>query len=61
MRKPPLKGSLLQAILQPTARAIIDCVVPANELPNLPHLESELIENYAKAKLKEEILAFTGG
>jgi pyruvate dehydrogenase (quinone) len=41
--------------------AIVDCVVPANELPNLPHVELETIENYAKAKLKEEILAFTGG
>jgi pyruvate dehydrogenase (quinone) len=41
--------------------AIVDCVVPANELPNLPLLEPELIANYAKAKIKEEILAFTGG
>jgi hypothetical protein len=36
-------------------------VVPANELPNLPHLDPELVENYAKAKIKEEILAFAGG
>jgi len=41
--------------------AIIDCVVPANELPNLPHFDLETIENFAKAKIKEEILAFTGG
>jgi pyruvate dehydrogenase (quinone) len=37
--------------------AIIDCVVPADELPNLPHIELEKIANVAKAKVKEAILA----
>jgi pyruvate dehydrogenase (quinone) len=55
-----LRDAIEQA-LKAEGPAIIDCVVPANELPNLPHLEPELIANYAKAKLKEEILAFTGG
>jgi pyruvate dehydrogenase (quinone) len=41
--------------------AIIDCVVAADELPNLPHLELEIMENFAKAKVKETILAVTGG
>ena len=41
--------------------AIIDCVVAADELPNLPHIELERIGNYAKAKIKETILAVTGG
>jgi pyruvate dehydrogenase (quinone) len=41
--------------------AIIDCVVPADELPNLPHIELEKIANVAKAKVKEAILAVTRG
>jgi pyruvate dehydrogenase (quinone) len=41
--------------------AIIDCVVAADELPNVPHLELETMENYAEAKIKEAILAVTGG
>jgi pyruvate dehydrogenase (quinone) len=41
--------------------AIIDCVVPANELPNVPHIELEKVANVAKAKIKEAIIAVTGG
>jgi pyruvate dehydrogenase (quinone) len=41
--------------------AIVDCVVAANEMPNVPHLELGTIDNYAKAKIKETILAVTGG
>ena len=41
--------------------AIIDCVVAADELPNVPHLELETMGNYAEAKIKEAILAVTGG
>jgi pyruvate dehydrogenase (quinone) len=41
--------------------AIVDCVVAADELPNLPHIDLERAENFAKAKVKEKILAFTGG
>jgi pyruvate dehydrogenase (quinone) len=41
--------------------AIVDCVVPADELPNLPHIDLERAENFAKAKVKEKILAVTGG
>ena len=40
---------------------IVDCVVAANELPNFPHVELEQAGNYAKAKIKETILAVTGG
>jgi pyruvate dehydrogenase (quinone) len=36
-------------------------VVAADELPNVPHIELEKIENFAKAKIKEMILAVTGG
>jgi pyruvate dehydrogenase (quinone) len=40
---------------------IVDCVVAADELPNLPHLDLEKIGNFAEAKVKEAILAVTGG
>ena len=57
-------GELREAIdqaLKAEGPAIVDCVVPANELPNLPHLELETIGNFSKAKIKETILAVTGG
>ena len=41
--------------------AIVDCVVPADELPNLPHFDLESAKNFAIAKVKETILAVTGG
>jgi pyruvate dehydrogenase (quinone) len=41
--------------------AIVDCVIPADELPNVPHIELDRVENFAKAKIKETILAVTGG
>jgi pyruvate dehydrogenase (quinone) len=41
--------------------AIIDEVVVANELPNIPHLELEVAGQYALAKIKEAVLAITGG
>jgi pyruvate dehydrogenase (quinone) len=41
--------------------AIVDCVVPADEMPNLPHIELDQIGNYAIAKIKEAIHAVTGG
>ena len=57
-------GELREAIdqaLKAEGPAIIDCVVPADELPNVPHIDLEKIENVAKAKIKEMILAVTGG
>jgi Thiamine pyrophosphate enzyme, C-terminal TPP binding domain len=41
--------------------AIIDCVVPADEMPDMPHIELDQIGNYAVAKIKEAIHAVTGG
>jgi pyruvate dehydrogenase (quinone) len=40
--------------------AIVSCVVPADELPNFPHVDLEKAGNFAKAKIKETILAITG-
>jgi pyruvate dehydrogenase (quinone) len=39
---------------------IVDCVVAADEMPNIPHLELEQIGNYAVAKIKEAVQAVTG-
>jgi pyruvate dehydrogenase (quinone) len=57
-------GELRDAIdkaLKADGPAIIDCVVAADELPNVPHLNLETLGNFAKAKVKETILAITGG
>jgi hypothetical protein len=32
----------------------------ADELPNVPHLELKTIDNFAKAKIKEAIIAVAG-
>jgi thiamine pyrophosphate-dependent acetolactate synthase large subunit-like protein len=55
-----LRGAIDQT-LKAEGPAIVDCVVPADELPNFPHLDLEKIENFAEAKVKEAILAVTGG
>ena len=41
--------------------AIVDAVVVASEMPNMPHVELEQIEKFAIAKIKEAVLAVTGG
>ena len=40
--------------------AIVDCVVAADEMPNVPHIELDLAANYAIAKIKEAVIAATG-
>jgi thiamine pyrophosphate-dependent acetolactate synthase large subunit-like protein len=40
--------------------AIVDCVVAADEMPNVPHVELDLAANYAVAKIKEAVIAVTG-
>ena len=57
-------GELRKAIsqaLEADGPAIVDCVVAADELPNVPHLDLETMGNFAEAKIKEAILAVTGG
>jgi pyruvate dehydrogenase (quinone) len=56
-------GELREAIdqaLKVEGPAIVSCVVPADELPNFPHVDLEKAENFAKAKVKETMLAITG-
>jgi pyruvate dehydrogenase (quinone) len=40
--------------------AIVDCVVAADEMPNLPHIDLETVGHYAVAKIREALLAVTG-
>jgi thiamine pyrophosphate-dependent acetolactate synthase large subunit-like protein len=57
-------GELRDAVdqaLKADGPAIVDCMVAADEMPNIPHLELEEAGNYAKAKIKEAILEVTGG
>jgi pyruvate dehydrogenase (quinone) len=41
--------------------AIVDAVVTADELPNLPHIDLAQIGRVAEAKIREAVLAVTGG
>ena len=57
-------GELREAIdqaLKAEGPAIVGCVIPADEMPNFPRVDLEKAENFAKAKIKETILAVTGG
>jgi pyruvate dehydrogenase (quinone) len=58
--KPSELHDAIEQALAVDGPAIVDCVVAADELPNFPHLEFEKIENFAIAKIKEAVLAFTG-
>jgi pyruvate dehydrogenase (quinone) len=40
--------------------AVVDAVLVANELPNLPHVDFDTIGHYAVANIKEAVLAVTG-
>jgi pyruvate dehydrogenase (quinone) len=40
--------------------AIVDAVVAADEVPNLPHINLETVGHFAIAKIKEAVLAVTG-
>src|ERR1700751_1055949 len=59
--RPAELRDVVDKALKADGPAIVDCVVAANELPNFPHVELEQAGNYAKAKIKETILAVTGG
>ena len=54
-----LKNAIRDA-LDSDGPTIVDAVVLADELPNLPHVELETIGHVALAKTKEAVLAVTG-
>ena len=41
--------------------ALVDATVISNEMPNLPHVDLEMIGHFGLAKIKEAVLAVTGG
>jgi len=49
-----------QARLKVDGPAVVDCVVAADEMPNLPHIDLETVGNFAMAKIREALLAVTG-
>jgi thiamine pyrophosphate-dependent acetolactate synthase large subunit-like protein len=59
-RPEELKTAINEA-LRVDGPAIIDAVVVPDELPNLPHLDFETIGHFVSAKVKEAVLAVTGG
>ena len=59
-RSPASCWPTLREALTADGPAIIDAVVAADELPNLPHLDLETVGRYAVARIKEAVLAVTG-
>jgi pyruvate dehydrogenase (quinone) len=60
-RKPGELRAAISDALAVDGPAIVDAVVPADELPNLPHLDLEVVGHVAVAKVKEAVWALTGG
>jgi pyruvate dehydrogenase (quinone) len=60
-RKPDELKAAVGEALSADGPAIVDAVIAADELPNLPHLDFEMLGHFAQAKVKEAVLAVTGG
>jgi pyruvate dehydrogenase (quinone) len=58
--KPGELHAEINAALKVDGPAIVDCVMAADEMPNLPHIDLETIGHYAVAKIKEALLGVTG-
>ena len=54
-----LKGAISEA-LAADGPAIVDAVVVANELPNMPHIDLDMMGHFALAKVREAVHAATG-
>jgi pyruvate dehydrogenase (quinone) len=59
-RKPNELKSAISKAFAVDGPPIVDAVVAADEIPNLPHVELETLGNFAVAKIKEAVLAVTG-
>jgi len=60
-RKPNELKAAISGALAVDGPAIVDAVVAADEMPNMPHVELEQIGHFAMAKIKEAVIAVTGG
>ncbi|MHB1946988.1 MAG: thiamine pyrophosphate-binding protein [Gammaproteobacteria bacterium] len=54
-----LKAAISDAFTAP-GPAIVDAIIAADELPNVPHLNMQMVENVAIAKIKEAIHSVMG-
>ena len=61
VKQPGLLAAELNEAFSVDGPAIVDCVVPSDEMPNMPHVELDQIGNYAIAKIKEAVRAVTAG
>jgi pyruvate dehydrogenase (quinone) len=59
-RKPDELKKAISDALAASGPAIVDAAVVEDEIPNLPHLELEQLGQFARAKIKEAVLAVTG-
>jgi thiamine pyrophosphate-dependent acetolactate synthase large subunit-like protein len=59
--KPDQLRSTIAKALACEGPAIVDAVVVADELPNVPHIDLAQLGRVAQAKIKEAVLAVTGG
>ena len=60
-RKPDNLMAAISEALAIDGPVIVDAVVASDEMPNMPHIELEQAGHYAVAKIKEAVLAVTGG
>jgi pyruvate dehydrogenase (quinone) len=58
--KPGELHAEINKALKADGPAIVDVVVAADEMPNLPHVNLETVGHYTVAKIKEAVLAVTG-
>ena len=59
-RKPGELEAAINEAFAVDGPAIVDAVVVADEIPNLPHVDLDTIGHFAVAKIKEAVLAVTG-
>jgi pyruvate dehydrogenase (quinone) len=60
-RKPDELQAAISGAFAINGPAIVDAVIVSNELPNLPHFDIGTVGHVALAKVKEAMLALTGG
>lgn len=60
VRDPARLESTLREAFATEGPVIVDAVVAADEIPNLPHLDFEQIDHYAIARIKEALLSVMG-
>ncbi len=61
VNRPDKLRSTIAEALACDGPAIVDAVVAGDELPNLPHIDLAQIGRVAEAKIREAVLAVTGG